>query len=64
MKTDLKPFVSRDNGVDDFSVTSAPVIKYLEQTPADRGRITDLSTKDVQQVSVDEKSSYLIQKMD
>lgn len=61
MKTDLKPLLSRDNGGDDFSVTSAPVIKYLEQTPEERDRITALSTKDAQQVSIEQKYDCQVQ---
>ncbi|XP_048769826.2 all trans-polyprenyl-diphosphate synthase PDSS2-like isoform X2 [Ostrea edulis] len=60
MKTDLKPLFSRDNGGDDFSVTSAPVIKYLEQTPEERDRITALSTKDAQQIVSSIKTASVI----
>ena len=51
VKTDLKPFLSKDNSLEDFSVTSAPVIKFLEKYPDERKTFTSLQSKDPAQVS-------------
>ncbi|XP_061193449.1 all trans-polyprenyl-diphosphate synthase PDSS2-like [Saccostrea echinata] len=60
MKNDLKPFVSEDNNMEDFSITSAPVIKYLEQNPEKRDTVMSLQTKDLRQIVSTIKSSDVI----
>ncbi|XP_062608839.1 all trans-polyprenyl-diphosphate synthase PDSS2-like [Saccostrea cucullata] len=60
MKNDLKPFVSGDDILEDFSITSAPVIKYLEQYPEERNTIMSLQTKDLRQIVSTIKSSNVI----
>lgn len=60
VKNDLKPFLSKDNGLEDFSVTSAPVIKFLEQHPDERKTFTSLQTKDQHQIFSIIKSSSVV----
>ncbi|XP_052711466.1 all trans-polyprenyl-diphosphate synthase PDSS2-like [Crassostrea angulata] len=60
VKNDLKPFLSKDNGLEDFSVTSAPVIKFLERHPDERKTFTSLQTKDQHQIFSIIKSSSVV----
>lgn len=60
VKNDLKPFLSKDNGLEDFSVTSAPVIKFLERHPDERKTFTSLQTKDQHQIFSIIKSSNVV----
>lgn len=60
VKNDLKPFLSKENGLEDFSVTSAPVIKFLERHPDERKTFTSLQTKDQHQIFSIIKSSSVV----
>nr|XP_022293638.1 decaprenyl-diphosphate synthase subunit 2-like isoform X2 [Crassostrea virginica] len=61
VKTDLKPFLSKENNLEDFSVTSAPVIKFLEKYPDERKTFTSQQSKDPAQIFSMIKTSNVLE---